>query len=692
MVRRSVLIACMMTGATAWAQGPPTPSATYVPGTARTGVAVTCPASSVGPAKVIPANTPIPDSLIYASEAQQNAYFCGSGAQPGAAGSTGNPVGDVLNLGANMWIAQHIQNPYSAQFATSFTHGFLTGLFSGSTPEAERQRQLALTNLQQQQQLAAEQARQIEQAKIDGMFARLDAQLKLSSTDAPLELKLEGGAPPLTMKLGDDSSGCSGGGIAGLPGIYLEDCTSDSAAELARRVVTLEGPEREVGEYAALQAAAKVPALATPSTDPFVADYQQQAQAYVAAAQQQQTALQQASEASGHSQADQSAVSYAQGQVAAAGNAVAAQQSLQQMIAASQTDEDAAVAARQAFEQSDVQLTVARERAADSLAGLAPPVVQASPAPLAGPALPQTVSAAPAVRTVAPHTMAAAPMPPETPPNTAAPAPASAPAPVHESTQACLAAVEPTSGASVSLDNLNQQLDRNMTAYNRLEQAEESQRERRADWMGEMHEAAQDAAWGLVDKGAEGVLKSSKDELEASNKALQREMQPVQQEIAAFRQEVAATPAGAAADPGQIASYQNRAQQYREQAHALIERREQIEDGLAQVDVGETILDRFMQARDFAISVARGDSDEEMLKDSMKKSALMAADLTPAGEAIATGSLAVDVGYDLAVGFIGYQQLQQMNQNGTKFDAAQRMLTARIARTTAALACYQVAQ
>ncbi|HTW59036.1 MAG TPA: hypothetical protein VMD99_12970 [Terriglobales bacterium] len=688
MVRRTLLIAWMMTGATAWAQAPPTPSATYVPGTARTGVAVTCPASSLSPARVIPANTPIPDSLIHASEAQQYAYFCGSGAQPGT-GSIGNPVGDVLNLGANMWIEQHIENPYSAQFATSFTHGFLTGLFSGSTPEAERQRQLALANLQQQQQLAAEQARQIEQAKIDGMFARLDAELKLSGTDAPLELKLEGGAPPLTMKLGDDSSGCSGGGIAGLPGIYLQDCSSDSAAQLARRAVALEGPEREVAEDAALQAAAKVPVLAAPSTDPFVADYQQQAQAYAAAAQQHQSALQQASEASGHSQADQSAVAYAQGQVAAAGDAVAAQQSLQQMIAISQTDEEDAVAARQAFEQSDVQLTVARERAADSLAGLAPSVVQVGAAPLADPTLSQPVSVVPAVRTVLPHAMAAAPpMSRATAPNTAAPAPA----PTHESTQACLGAVGPTIGASVSLDNLNKELDHDMTAYNRLEQAEESQRERRAEWMGEMHEAAQDAAWGLIDKGAEGVLKSSKDELEASNKVLQQEMQPVQQEIAAFRQEVVATPAGAAADPAQIASYRNRAQQYREQARALIERREQIEDGLAQVEVGETVINRFTQARDFAISVARGDSDEEMLKDSMKKSALAVADLTPAGEAIGFGSLAVDVGYDLAVGFIGYHQLRQINENGAKFDAARRMLTARIARTTATLACYQAAQ
>jgi hypothetical protein len=377
--------------------------------------------------------------------------------------------------------------------------------------------------------------------------------------------------------------------------------------------------------------------------------------------------------------------------VAAASDAVAAQQSLQQMIATSQTDEDAAVVARQAFEQSDVQLTVARERAADSLAGLAPPAVQVRAAPVADPTLPRTVSAAPAVRTVAPHAMAAAPMPPETPPNAAAPAPASPPA-VHESTQACLATVESTTGASVSLDNLKQQLDRDMTAYNRLEQAEEGQRERRAEWMGEMHEAAQDAAWGLADKGAEGVLKSSKDELEASNKVLQQEMQPVQQEIAAFRQEVVATPAGAAADPAQIASYRSRAQQYREQAQALIERREQIEDGLAQVEVGETIINRFTQARDFAISVARGDSDEEMLKDSMKKSALAVADLTPAGEAIGFGSLAVDVGYDLAVGFIGYQQLRQINENGAKFDAARRMLTARIARTTAAVACYQAAQ
>jgi hypothetical protein len=149
--------------------------------------------------------------------------------------------------------------------------------------------------------------------------------------DGPAPAAAEDGGG-LKFKLGESSASSATAtpqpvpsmGIPGLPVLNLASVEPSQAAQLAETASTLTGTERVTLEDAALQAARKNPGLTAPGDDPFVADYRKEAQGYDAALQQRQQALQKASEAEGHIQADLSAINYAQGQIKA-GNATEAQ-------------------------------------------------------------------------------------------------------------------------------------------------------------------------------------------------------------------------------------------------------------------------------------------------------------------------------------------------------------------------------
>jgi hypothetical protein len=164
----------------------------------------------------------------------------------------------------------------------------------------------------------------------------------------------------------------AGMGIAGLPGIYLNAVDPAQAAQLAATATTLSGPERSAAEDAALQAARKNAALTAPTDDPAVKDYQREAQDYDAAATERQEALQKASEATGHVQADKAAIDYARTQVDSPNATESVKEAFRQMLNAAKSDEDAAGIARDAFEQTDAHLSITRGRAADALGKLAP--------------------------------------------------------------------------------------------------------------------------------------------------------------------------------------------------------------------------------------------------------------------------------------------------------------------------------
>jgi hypothetical protein len=174
-------------------------------------------------------------------------------------------------------------------------------------------------------------------------------------------------------------------GIDGLPGLYLDNAEPADAARLAATAQTLTGAERATAQDVALQAAQRNPDLTRPTDDPLVKDYQQQVQAYSEGARQRDAALQAASEAEGHVLADQAAIDYATGQVGSAADDSPIHTTLQQMVTAALSDEAVAATARSAFDQTEINLSIVRGRAADALARLAPAALDgATPSLLRG--------------------------------------------------------------------------------------------------------------------------------------------------------------------------------------------------------------------------------------------------------------------------------------------------------------------
>jgi hypothetical protein len=315
-------------------------------------------------------------------------------------------------------------------------NGFLSSL-ARNNAAAQQQQQAFQQEMLRRQQEAAEQQRLAEQQRIDAMFARLNSELKLEGVPFGLSLKgmnstgpeglqLKGlnssGPGDLKLKIGDASptsyglkglpgiyvgdpgggdggssgtsatvnsndaaaasnpnlasgpgSGTTGPGIAGLPGIYLDGVQPSQAPQLAQAAANLSGPEKDVAEDTALQAAQQNPALAAPSQDPQVNNFQQADQQYQKALQADTTATQEYNAAQERVTADQSALQTAQSQLGNLQPTVDQQAALQKMLDVAGSDEEAAGIARKMFDNANLNLSVARGNAAGALAAMAPP-------------------------------------------------------------------------------------------------------------------------------------------------------------------------------------------------------------------------------------------------------------------------------------------------------------------------------
>jgi len=169
----------------------------------------------------------------------------------------------------------------------------------------------------------------------------------------------------------EPGSGTTGSGIPGLPGLYLDGAQPNQAPQLAQAAQNLPaGPERDITEDTALQAALHNPALTAPSQDPQVADFQKDDLNYQQALQTTSTANQQYAAAQTQVAADQSAVATAKAQLASLQPTVEQQAALSQMLNAAKTDEAAAEDARRIFEDANAHLSVARTQATESLTRL----------------------------------------------------------------------------------------------------------------------------------------------------------------------------------------------------------------------------------------------------------------------------------------------------------------------------------
>lgn len=491
---------------------------------------------------------------------------CANAATPAASNgfqlkSTGSQTGDLVNDAAQLWILQNIKNPYTMTFAQNFTQSFLTSYIAN-----QQQREAVEAAIQQQQEQQAEQARAAEKARIDAIFARLNSELKLSGINSQLGLKTssdvaqlqmkfstsspggglqlktcddsgsgygihglsgvytggEAPAPPandsaggLKLKLGDappsdsatpaPSGACAEGGIGipGLPGIYLNNIQPAQAAQVAAAAITMDGPERGIVEDAALAAAQKNPDLTAPSDDPFVQDYQQQAQEYEQALKDRQAALDKAAQAKGQLQAQQTALAYA-GQMMQSGNATDAQmQTVAQMQALNGPQEALSAEASAQFGDIENTTVVKRNDTTFALADLAPPgAIEGGTAATSstGSSLPViSLGSKPQIIATIPRTGRI----PQPPPQLPAPK-------VVESLQSCMAQWAPAGGALPSYDELKKKLEGTMTAMERLAKSRENLSEEDKDFNDMLDDARKDLATDATDKLFDGVLGMTK--------------------------------------------------------------------------------------------------------------------------------------------------------------------------------------
>jgi hypothetical protein len=731
-------------------------------------------------------------------------WKCGAGS-PGSASSaasTGSPVGDALNLGANMWIIQNVKNPYTAVFAQNFTQGFLTSLFANDTPEAQRQRQLAAEAVRRQQLADAERARIAEQQRADAMFARLNSQLKLTGFSDQLALKTSGsssnlalklGSTPdagLHMKLGDDAT--PGYGIAGLPGIYVGGPANNTdnrsalklklgegsapasestnptpsagisglpgiylnaepaqAAQLADSATNLSGTERNLAEDAALQAAAKNPSLTAPSDDPFVQDYQAEAKQYDAALQARHDAFEKASEAQGHVQADQSAIDYARRQIDPSTAPPQQQEAFQKLLQAAHTDEDAAAAGRTIFDNADAHLAIARDRATDALATMAPSVNIASSLNRVAPKTGSASVAAPALGVARaqpaanPSVVNLAFVKPAATPGLLATPPAGG-QPTASPLALCIAdgAKVAAGGSPIpSTEELHRQLDQAMEAYRRMVETQEHELEDRADWLKDLHKATLDMSLGFFDQGLKGLLGEE-------SKPLQDWQSGMRHEVIANRKQIEELSALADAEKDAAKSAA-----LRQQIFDLSMRNQLLHTGLHAIRNAKTMYEGYEMgtpARDAVLWVTdsgnslgnpgplldkvaplehakRLDVSNIVPKEQSGVAAMLAAARNSGGledsmdgvkqllkitlnqpgvktwlrassETLGMGtgitewyeglSLTIDTAYDLSVGYAGYARLKQIQSNVAQLEKAKTMLAERVRRVNVQLACY----
>ncbi len=622
---------------------------------------------------------------------------CGNGSAPSSTASngfqlksTGSTGGDLVNDAAQLWILQNIKNPYTMTFAQNFTQSFLTSYIQG-----QRQREAIEASIRQQQEQQAELAREAEQRRIDAIFARLNSELKLSGIDSQLTFKTGGDPTQLAMKLNSSGSDAlafklsdtpnssavapsdlasetgglklklsneqpAGGatpsseanstasaspaptmGIPGLPGIYLNDIPPAKSPEVAAAALSMDGPERDIAEDAALQAAQKNPELAAPSDDPFVQDFQQRAQEYAEAEKVRQAALDKAAEAQGHVQADQTALNYANGLAQTSGATEPQSQAMARLQAVVGEEENMSAAAQVGFDRAGAEATVKREEAAISLASLAPPAIPAQPGQVSlSPEAPETPLrdqiAASEVKQPSgstpffgsPAAKTAVQPPAPQPPNpsqassvqTGNGLPVLSPnakpeifthpdregKPVIESLQACMARLtnKPVT-APPTLEELHKQLESTAKAMEQLEKSAQTIEGLNEDFAKVARDARLDIFNNQSDVALDTLVGFTKNNFELDKKvyeaALEKNMVRGQQ----LEWEVRATEG--LAGPRSIVN--GWSADYRKRAQELLEQREGIGSRLEMVEKVESRFEKFKNTRDIYLWI----TDSELL-------------------------------------------------------------------------------
>lgn len=489
-----------------------------------------------------------------------------------------------------------------------------------------------------------------------------------------------------------DDTAVNSGGMPGLPGVYLNGVQPSQAPALAQAAQTMSGPERTLAQDTALQAAQQNPALTAPSQDPRVENFQQANRDYQQALQANAGASGDYQTAQGHVEADKSAIEIAQTKLRATTPTAEQTQAFHQMLAAAQTDEDAATAARKIFDNADAHLALTRTTAAGALANLTP----ASGAPVTSTITSTTVDLSGA-KQMQPALLkhAEAPGTPVLP--TPAPALAAAPTPVatvasHPSLSptdglaVCIAAsARVTTGASLpSPEELRKQLDSAKEALRRLIENHEKEDALREQWDEEVKDAIHDAKKQALDLSVDYLLHKAQAVTRAKIFKADAEAEGLQKLVVGE------------ADPSKLASLRSQIKLASTRAQNLQHTLQSLKDLKDGVEEQERLRDlrEWAQKDPQELQQAAGylEGVKQLVQAALAENSVKAAlQFTPyINDAIKWGSSLIDTSYDLTAEYLGSRQLDQLNRNSDQYLEAVKVLNKRIQVTVTQLNCYKL--
>jgi hypothetical protein len=494
---------------------------------------------------------------------------------------------------------------------------------------------------------------------------------------------------PAGGQAGDTAAPANSGGMPGLPGIYLNGVQPSQAPALAQAAQTMNGPERTLAQDAALQAAQQNPALTAPSQDPRVEDFRQASQDYQQALQANASASRDYQTAQGHVEADKNAIEIAQNQLHATTPTVEQTQAFHQMLAAAQTDEDAAVAARKIFENADAHLSLTRTAAAGALANLTP----ASGATVASTTASTTVDLSGAKQmqpALLKHPESAgtpvlpARAPASAPVATAASRPSLPPADDLAACVATSARVTPGASSPASPEELRKQLESAKEALRRLIENHEKEDALREQWDEEVKDAIHDAKKQAFDLSVDYLLHKAQAVTRAKIWKADAEAEELQKLVVGE------------ADPSKLASLRSQIGQASARAQNLQHTLQSLKDLKDGVEEQERLRDlrEWAQTDPQELQQAAGylEGVKQLVQAALAENSVKAAlQYTPyVNDAIKWGSSLIDTSYDLTAEYLGSRQLDQLNRNSDQYLQAVKVLNKRIQVTVARLNCYKM--
>jgi hypothetical protein len=592
------------------------------------------------------------------------------------------------------------------------------------------QQQLMEQQLRQRQQELERQRRIAEQQRIDAMFARLQRQLKLEgvafgltlkamNTSTDLELKSmsmnSGGPDGLKLKMspatptsyglkglpgiyiggpaGSDAAegaangatnggaapsanpnlvsgpgtGTTGPGIPGLPGIYLDGVQPNQAPQLAQAAEKLSGPEREMAQDTALEAAQKNSQITT-SQDPQVQTFQRAVQDYDHAAADAKTAQQQLNNQQASVEADHAVLDMAHSKLDSATATEAQQQAYSQMVQAAKTDEDAATAGQRIFDNAQATLSLSRTKAAGALAALAPSsaandtsVVDLRNVDVSQATQPQ------------PNLLRASSARAQVPADAPGPALIAAPALARTSVNV------PATPLKQTAPQLCTQLVQAQDALRRLMRTQETQSQNREEWEKEIDDDSDDALKRGLDMVRDYAGDKLTDHLQELIKGQDKEIENLYLEISNKK----AT---------EVGDLQKKFEQ-------LDLNKTRLKDALRRAEIDKEHLSKLADERDFFEWTHKNPDDLKGAMEGVQQLADMllgdpavqhALRLSPESSSFikSVGSL-MGSGYDIYADYLGAQQIKQLNQNSEQFLQAVKALNRRIQTTVTQLNVYK---